>query len=331
MGDNEAIKKRDNLLDFKANYIDYDQLFPSETITKSTTTVAVSETSDVKEHAETFNLYELPFTDMKIDVDIDFFMYHRIILEKIKANMRTTQNHYIYVDTLTMNAAGGNFKMSGYFNGSDPKHIYMKPDLVAKNVDIDKFLFKFENFGQDHLVSDNLKGQVSTRISGKIRVYPDLVPDLDQSEIHMDVEILDGKLQNYEPITMLSDYMGDKNLKNIKFDTLQNHLDITKGKITIPNMTIESTLGHIELSGTQDINHNIEYYIRIPWKTLKQAAKYKLFAKKNKTEEAAAEIEEDEIIEIDPDKKIRYLNLKLHGNIDDFKVSMEKAKKRKSK
>ena len=332
LGNDVAIKKRDNYLALKANYIDFDQLFnfntsPSAT-TPITTTKIETETADVKAHADAFNLYQLPFTDMTFGVNVGHFIYHRIDLQNINANFRTTQNHYIHVDTFAMDAAGGNFKMSGYFNGSDPKHIYMKPDLVAENVDIDKLLFKFENFRQDHLVSENLKGTVSSRIKGKIRIYPDFVPDLDQSEIHMDVEVLNGKLQNYNPISMLSDYMGDKNLKNIKFDTLRNHLDITNGRITIPNMTIESTLGHMELSGTQDSDHNIEYYVRIPWKTVKQAARYKLFANKKNNGEAG-DIEDDEIIELDPNKKVRYLNIKLHGNIDDFKVSLEKAKKSK--
>ena len=190
-------------------------------------------------------------------------------------------------------------------------------------------MFKFENFGQDHLVSDNLKGRISSRINGNIRVYPDLVPDLDQSEVHMDLEVLDGRLQNYEPMSMLSDYMGDKNLKNIKFDTLQNHLDIMNGQIKIPSMTIESTLGHMELSGTQDIDHNIEYFLRIPWKTVKKAARYKLFA--NKKNKDSTLVTEDEIIELDPNKKVRYLNLKIHGNIDDYDISLGKEKKRKNK
>ena len=263
---------------------------------------------------------------MKFDVDVDYFMYQRIHLEDIKANLRTTQNHYIYVDTLHMNAAGGNLKMSGYFNGSNPKKIYMKPNIKATNIDLDKFLFKFENFGQDHLVSDNLKGHVSTTIDGNIRVYPDLVPVLDQSEVHMDVKVLNGKLLNYEPMKLLSNYMGDKNLNKIKFDTIQNHIDIKNGRITIPNMTIESTLGHMELSGTQDLNNNIEYYIKIPWKTVKKAVWYKLF--KNK-KNSGNKTEEDEIIEVDPNKKVKYLNLKLHGTVDDFKVSMKKKPKKK--
>ncbi|NER85220.1 MAG: AsmA-like C-terminal region-containing protein, partial [Leptolyngbya sp. SIO1D8] len=223
--------------------------------------------------------------------------------------------------------AGGSFRMSGYFNGSDPKHIYMKPDLIIKDVNIDKMMFKFENFGQDHLVSENLHGRLSARINGKIRVYPDLVPDLDQSEAHMDVEVLDGRLENYDPMLMLSDYMGDKDLKNIRFDTLKNHLDIANGQMIIPNMTIESTLGHMELSGTQDIDHNIKYFLRIPWKTIKQAARYKLFGDKKNTD---GQTGDDKIIELDPNKKVRYLNLKIHGNMDDFKIGLGKAKQRKS-
>lgn len=324
LGDDQAIKKRDNFLGLKANYIDFDQLFNFKVKPPETKLVETSKTDDVAVHAEAFNIYELPFTDMKFDVDVAHFIYNRIDLQQIKAALRTTKNHFMYVDTLTMEAAGGNFRMSGYFNGSDPKHIYMKPDLIAEHIDIEKLLLKFENFGQEYVVSDNLKGRVSSRITGDIRVYPDLVPDLDQSEIHMDVEVLEGKLQNYEPISMLSEYMGDKNLKNIKFDTLKNHLDITKGRITIPTMTIESTLGHMELSGTQDSDHNIEYYLRIPWKTVKKAARYKLFSnKKNQGQN----LEEEEIIELDSTKKVRYLNLKLYGNVDDYEISMEKKKK----
>ena len=92
----------------------------------------------------------------------------------------------------------------------------MQPDLAMNNVDLDQLLFKFENFGQDYLVSENLEGKLSTRVKGKIRVYPDLVPDLDQSTIEMDVKVLVGSLKIYDPMLALSDYMGDKNLQNIR-------------------------------------------------------------------------------------------------------------------
>lgn len=327
LGEDEQIKKRDNYLAVKANYIDFDALFNFELSPPTEPTEVASATSnDVKEHAEAFNLYELPFTDMQFKADIGHFIYHRIDLQNIKADIRTTPNHYIYIDTLNMDAAGGNIQLNGYFNGSDPKHIYMQPDLAMNNVDLDKLLFKFENFGQDHLVSENLQGKLTSRIKGKIRIYPDMVPDLDQSTIEMDVKVLNGRLKNYDPMLALSDYMGEKNLQNIRFDTLQNSLDIKKGKINIPSMTIESTLGHIELSGTHDSNQNIDYYVRIPWKTVRKATWQKLF--KSKKDTITNEEQEDEIVEIDPNKKIKYLNLKIKGNIDDYKVSLGKKKEK---
>ncbi len=324
LGKDSQIKKRDNYLAVKANYIDFDALFNFNLSPPKPAEVVISKTEDVKEHADAFNLYELPFTDMQFKADIVHFIYHKIDLQNIKADIRTTPNHYIYIDTLHMDAAGGNIQLNGYFNGSDPKHIYMQPDLVMNNVDLDKLLFKFENFGQDHLVSENLQGKLTSKIKGKIRVYPDLVPDLDQSTIEMDVKVLNGRLKNYDPMLALSDYMGDKNLQNIRFDTLQNSLNIKKGKITIPSMRIESTLGHMELSGTHDSNQNIDYYLRIPWKTVRQAAWQKIFG--SKKDSISNKTQEDEILEIDPNKKIKYLNLKIKGSINDYKVSLGKKK-----
>jgi hypothetical protein len=326
LGEDQQVKKRDNYLAVTANYIDYDALFKFNLTPTKTTENTVATTADVKEHTEAFNIYELPFTDMKFKADIGHFIYHRLDLQNIKAQLRTTPNHYLHIDTLEMDAAGGNIRLNGYFNGSDPQHIYMQPDLVMNNVDIDKLLFKFENFGQDHLVSENLQGKVTSRIQGKIRVYPDLVPDLDQSTLEMDVKVLNGRLKNYDPMLALSDYIGNKNLRNIRFDTLQNHLNIEKGKIQIPAMTIESTIGHMEFSGTHDSDQNIDYYLRVPWKIAMRAAWHRLFG--NKKKEVSKE-QEDQIVEVDPNKKIRYLNIKITGTVDDYKVSLGKKKRAK--
>ena len=120
---------------------------------------------------------------------------------------------------------------------------------------------------------------------------------------------------------MLSDYMGDKDLSSVRFDTLENHMDITNGELTIPNMTIESTLGHFELSGKQDMDLNMEYYVKIPWSVIKQGARYTLFGK---NKEQSGKQDKDEIIRADSTKKTRYLNLKIKGNMDDYKISLGK-------
>jgi hypothetical protein len=330
LGEDETIKKRDNLLTLKANYIDFDELFNFRIEPIDHAVAPHDSLTDVKKHTEAFNLYELPFTDMKFDVEVGHFMHHRVDLREIKSTLRTTHNHYIYVDTLSLFAAGGEFHMSGCFNGSDPKHIYLKPKLSVRDVDIDKLFFKFENFGQEELLSKNINGQLTADISGEIRMYPDLVPDLDQSEIHLDIELVSGRLHHYRPIEILSDYVEKKDLTNIKFDTLKSQMDITKGLINIPRMTLESSLGHFDFSGKQDLDHNIEYYVSVPWKLVGSSARSKLFGGKKKTKDLGVK-SDNQIIKNDSSKKIRYLNLKIHGKIDDFKISIGKKPKNKKK
>jgi hypothetical protein len=328
LGKDESIKLRDNHFGLKAQYIDFDQLFafnPAPPGKSKTTEIQSSTTEDVEAHSTAFNIYKLPFTDMSFDLDVDHFIYHRLDLQNIHGRIRMTHDHYIHIDTMSLGAAGGQFLLSGYFNGSNPDRIYFKPELKVLHADVDQLLFKYEYFGQDEVLSDYVHGQLSADITGSIRMYPDMVPDIDQSEIHIDVEMLNGSLENYEPVLMLSDYMGDKNLSFVQFDTLQNHIDITNGTITIPNMTIESTLGHYELSGEQSLVGKLEYYIRIPWKIISQGVRYKLFGSK-KTKEG--EVGDDEIIEKDPNKKTRYLNLRVEGTLDDYDIQLWKKRKK---
>lgn len=313
LGKDEAIKKRDNHFSITAPRLDFDELFnynppPANAQTKP------------EDHEAVFNIYDLPFTDMSFDMDIKHLNYHRYLLDDFFLKARTQKNHFIYIDSMSLLAAGGKINLHGYFNGSDRNKIYFSPVMKLHKVDLDKLLFKFENFGQDHLVSENLHGKLSGTLSGKIHVHADMVPILDDSEIHLEVDVTQGRLEHYAALDAVSDYFKDKNLSRVLFDTLRNNLDITKGVLSIPNMTINSTLGFIEISGKQDMNMNMEYYLRIPLKLVTQIGAKKLFGNDDKPEG------DDEIQYKDDSKKVRFINLKISGTPDNYKISLGKDK-----
>ncbi len=87
-------------------------------------------------------------------------------------------------------------------------------------------------------------------------------------------------------------------------------------------MTIESTLGHMDISGTQDMSNEINYYVRIPMRAVMKATRNKIFGVKENDAKT-----EDEIVERDSKKKIRYLNLNITGTIDDYNIKVGKDKK----
>jgi hypothetical protein len=317
LGDNRTIQNVKNFFSLQSSTLDFDELFsysppPAGTLSP-------------QDHEKGFNIYELPFSDMAFSLDIKHLNYHRYLINNMSGKLRTTPNHYLYVDTLMFSAAEGNVNLKGYFNGSNKDKIYFKPDLKLKNINLDKLLFKFENFGQDHLVSENLHGKLTGRITGNLRMHRDLVPIINESELHMDIEVSEGKLEKYAPLEALAEYFMDKNVSKVLFDTLKNHLDINKGVMSFPFMTINSSLGFIEVAGKQDMDLNMEYYIKIPAKLIGSVVKQKLFGS-NRNENQDPE-KEDEIVYKDDSKKIKYINLKLTGNSEKYQISLVKNKK----
>lgn len=274
-------------------------------------------------HEDTFNIFELPFSNMEFTAHIGQMNYHNFWLEDVKADFRTTENHYLYVDTLSLRTADGSLGMEGYFNGSDPQHIYFYSTMKADRLDIDRLMVKFDNFGQDFMINENLHGKVSGTVTSKFLVHPDLTPIIDKSEAHMDLTVYKGSLVNFTPLQAMSSYFQDKNLNMVRFDTLQNTFDLKEGTLHIPSMTVNSSLGFIELSGRQGLDLSMDYFIRVPLGMVTQVGFKSLFGK-NKNE--IDPDREDEIVFRNEDKRIRFVNINVKGTPENYEFSLGRDK-----
>ncbi len=317
LGTDTILRNEDNHISLEASKLDFDELFLYEEPDSEYA-------SSPEQHEEGFNIYQVPFPNLKVDLDIKDLNYHLYKMKKVKGSLRIQPNHYIYLDTLSLDVAGGNLKMNGYFNGSNPELIYFSPNIKIKELNLDKLMVKFENFGQDYLVSENLHGKISGDLWGKIHIHKDMVPIIDDSEIHLDFNVLSGKLENFGPMEYLAEYFADKNVAKVIFDTLQNHIDITDGTLNIPNMKINTSLGFVEMSGIQNTDYSYEYYLKVPWKMVTKAGASKLFGKKKG--ESVNPDEEDEIIYAEEGKKIRYVNIVITGDLETYKIKLKKKK-----
>ncbi|WP_154857265.1 AsmA-like C-terminal region-containing protein [Cyclobacterium xiamenense] len=313
-GADSTVKARPNFFSLQAEALDLDALLNYHP--EDTAKVA---------HDTAFNVFNLPFSEMDFAVDIGKLNYHRYWLEEVKAAFRTTEDHYLYVDTLSLRTAEGSLGMKGYFNGSDPSHIYFHSTMRADKLDLDKLMVKFENFGQDYLINENLHGKVSGTITSKFLVHPDLTPILEQSEAHMELTVQEGSLVNFTPFQAMSAYFKDKNLNLVRFDTLENTFDLKNGVLHIPKMTVNSSLGFIELSGMQGLDLNMDYFIRIPLGLVTQVGMRSLFAG-NKQEGIDPE-QEDEIIYRDPNRRTRFININVKGTPEEYEFRLGKDKK----
>jgi hypothetical protein len=282
---------------------------------------------DSSEHAKAFNVFMIPFSNFNAQINIAKLKYNRLWLKDINAKITMREDQTIKIDTLMMKVAGGTVRMKGKFNGSNHEKIYFRSRINFEQVDIEKMMFKLDHFGQDVVVNKNIKGKLSGQIRSYVQVHPNLVPIVGNSKAEMEFTIYNGSLVDFAPMQAMASYFKDKNLRLIRFDTLQNKFTFDKGVFDIPAMDINSSLGYIQVSGKQSIDLKMEYYVRVPMKMVTKVGFSALF---NRKPEEVDLQQVDEIEYIDKDKKLAFMNLKITGTPDDFKVGLGKDKKKKS-
>lgn len=322
LGSNFDEAKKNNRFTLRAKYLNLDELLNYDMSKVARKKKAGDSTKVVvSSHDTIFNVFSLPFSNMKIKLDVKELLYQKIHLHNVVGRMRMQKNHYFYIDTLSMDAADGHIEIDGYFNGSDKSKIYFAPNIKLQDVDLAKLMLKFDNFGQEYLVSNNISGHLTGKLNGKVRMHTDLMPIMDESEITMKTSLTNGALKNYAPMQLMKDYFKDKNLNNILFDTLQNTFEIKKGVMYIPSMNINSSLGFIEVSGKQAFTSDMDYNIKVPMKMVTDVGFKYLFGKKR---EEVDSTQVDGIVYRDKDKKVKFVNINIKGNSEDFKISLGK-------
>ncbi|OQA01965.1 MAG: hypothetical protein BWY70_00181 [Bacteroidetes bacterium ADurb.Bin408] len=133
----------------------------------------------------------------------------------------------------------------------------------VQNANIRSMFYQLDNFGQQELTEKNINGNLTTTIDFLCAFDSVLNIDLGSICAVADIAIDKGELIDYAPMQELSRYIKVSDLAHIKFETLQNKIEIKNRKITIPNMSIRSSAINIEASGTHTFDNVIEYHLRI--------------------------------------------------------------------
>lgn len=320
LGADPALRKADHRIALRADRLDLNQLLAWNLPPANP---AQDAAENPVEHDTAFGIFDLPFWDMNVQADIGWLSYHTYQILDLQASLRMLKERYVHLDQCDMKIAGGTMNLTGYFDARDSTHIYFAPTLQADGIDLDQFMVKFENFGQDYLVSDNLHGFADCDLTGRVRIHKDMTPMIEASELEIALEIHEGRLDNYEPMLYLADYFANSNLSRIRFDTLRNTFTLKDNVFNIPRMTVNSSLGFMELWGSQDLGERFEtdMTLKIPLSLVSDAAFSKLF--KRKPDEIDPE-QEDAIVYQQEDKRVPYTYVRLLSDVDDYDVQLMK-------
>lgn len=266
-----------------------------------------SETQDTEDSTVTFSLPD----DLALDLNLkcNKIEYKKFKAEKIAGNLKYDEGT-VNMNDVIFQTMLGKMVINGKFTGVDSKEFMVDLDAGGEHIDINQLFYQFDEFGQDFITSENLGGYVNADVHFISAWRNDLSADLDKLKVDADVLIQDGKLVNFEPITEMAGFIKLKKLANLKFDKLQNHIEIKDRKIVIPQMEINSSEFDMSVAGVHYFDNRIDYQMRINISEI-------LFGKKEDYESEFGHVEYDDSGNLN-------LYLTLTGTADDLKYKYDK-------
>lgn len=305
------------LLSISADLLDLNNLLPPSEAPAEATASAAPSTPE--------NPFEAPFPTAHLHLEAKKVLFRKKVFENLLAQVAVTPNHRVTIEQFHTDFSGGQIDLHGYFNGADPKNIYFNSTLKIKQLDIQKAFHKFDNFGQDFLIEDNISGILQANIRSNILIFPDLTADMNRSTATIEATVTDGVLLRFAPFQAMARFTGDRDLDRVRFSEMKNTFELKNGTIHIPKMSINSTLGYFLIEGTKTVDQVMDFEIQVPMKLVRKAAWNFMFNKK--MDEAGVKESDEEVVTKESLENRRYLYLTVKGTPDKFDMKMGRRKK----
>jgi hypothetical protein len=239
-----------NIAADKMNWNQWQNYFNGDTTIKATGAAQSS----------TFNRNQAGNLGGKAKIKIDDFTFGKFSAKNVSTQLSFTPNQ-IFLQNGTLDALSGDADIRGYFAFKD-RRLEINFSLVTRNADMKQLFSSFDNFEQTAITHENLDGKLTADLKFS-SVWNKGVFDPASLYVYADMKIDNGKLVNFKPLESLSKFISIDELRNIRFGTLKNTIEIKNQTISIPKMLINSSVLNISVSGTQTFSGNIDYAIKL--------------------------------------------------------------------
>lgn len=219
-----------------------------------------------------------------VDLTIGSLGYEGHKFELINGTMKI-QNRILTFPNLSFRNSDATINGSLAIEERSPEVFNVITSLSSSNISLKSVFKEWNNFKQDVIREEHIFGNAA------ISLYLDAPFDLRSGvffkavKADIQLKITDGRLKNVEAFKSIISSLqtptaklviGKQNilsleqkLKDLKFETLENHLIIRNGIIEIPEMNIHSSVLNIETSGTHTFDNKIDYRFAFRFRDLK--------------------------------------------------------------
>lgn len=217
--------------------------------------------ASAKTSAENTNLFH-PGLSFDIRLNIDKLKYRKFSASEASGSLNL-KNQVLKAEGLKFKAMDGNITASGLMNTRYDNQYSVICNADFRNVDVERLFFEFSDFGQTSLRSSHLRGRADARVQFSTMLDPSFEVDVTSVNAVADVEIRNGELINFEPLQELSRFLDASELKNIKFSTISNRIEIARQTVIIPEMEVKSSAMNLKGYGSHSFGNDIDYHLNV--------------------------------------------------------------------
>ena len=215
---------------------------------------------------------------------------------------------------ITLNSLNGNIAGKFKFYELKNNKLTLSSHLNLKQLNIRNAFLAFNNFNQDFITAEHIKGIGTAEIQMQATWKPGFIFEKDELKVKLHLVIEKGELIQFKPLESLSDYVSLEDLKTVQFSTLENTIEIENKVVTIPTMEIKSSALSVFISGSHTFEQEIDYRIKL---LLSELMSNK-FRKKN------TQIKKTEFGEVKENGKIfNTIYFKMTGNSETPNISFD--------
>lgn len=248
-----------------------------------------------------------------LNANITTFSYDDFIASEITGTL-AYKNLTLTGENILLNSLNGNIAGNFKFYESTNNKLKLFSQLNLTKLNIRNAFLAFDNFKQDFITAKHIKGVGTAEIQMQSSWRPGFIFEEEKLKVKSHLIIEKGELIHFKPLESLSDYISLEDLKEVKFSTLENTIEIDNKVITIPTMEIKSSALSVFVSGTHTFEQEINYRIRLLLSELMSTK----FRKKN------TRIKNNEFGEVEENGKIfNTIYFKMTGNSEDPNVSFD--------
>ncbi len=193
------------------------------------------------------------------EVSFDAFEYRKIRGQQFKGVLafdRGTLNYQLNVQAMQGNARVGGV---AYFT----QRPTLKMRIVLDGVNVQTLMEQCENFDQEVITHENLRGTLSGRVVAYAFWDESNHFLMDQLRVLADVRAVNGELVGVKMLEEFSTFIHIEDLRRVKFAELQNYLEIKNSTLYLPVMFIQSNALNLTLSGTHTFDNDIDYRLKV--------------------------------------------------------------------